>query len=121
MQKVYLDTNAVAAARSQLQQDINGGAVFMNYFGHSGIDQLASEGLLTVSDTGSLTNASRLPIVTAMSCVLGEFAVPGYDCLAEALMLCKTGGAVAVWAPEGMSFKRSGRNFVRGILFRCIQ
>jgi hypothetical protein len=39
-----------------------------------------------------------------MTCSVGQFAIPGYDSLSEALVLKGDGGAAAVWAPSGMSY-----------------
>ncbi len=104
LEKVYLDPNALEAFRTQLRNGINTGAAFLNYFGHSGIDRMATEGLLLTSDVPRLANASRLPIMTSMTCTMGQFPIPGYDCLSELLVLSKTSGAVAVWSPTGLSF-----------------
>ena len=55
------------------------------------------------SDVDSFTNGYRLPVVTAMTCVAGQFAIPGYDSLSELLVLHEGGGAIATWAPTGLS------------------
>ena len=83
---------------------INGGAVFLNYIGHAGPDRLASEGLLTMEDIGSMNNAAGLHVMTAMTCLAGQFDIPGFDSLSESLVLKKDGGSAAVWAPTGYSF-----------------
>ena len=113
-EKVYLTTNNLAEARSNLLQDVNNGALFMNYFGHSGIDRLATEGLLTSADVGLLTNLDRYPVLTAMSCVMGQFAVPGYDCLGETLMLSSNSGAIVVWSPTGLSLNDPAEKLCEG-------
>ncbi len=51
----------------------------------------------------SLVNADRLPFVLTMTCVAGNFGIPGYPSLGEAMALKKDGGAFAVWAPTGLS------------------
>jgi hypothetical protein len=38
-----------------------------------------------------------------MTCVAGQFAIPGYDALGELLVLHEGGGAIAAWAPTGLS------------------
>ena len=52
---------------------------------------------------GALGNGDKLPVVGAFTCLAGRYSVPGYDCISEALVLKDGGGAVAVWAPTGMS------------------
>lgn len=37
---------------------------------------------------------------------MGQYAIPGFDCLGEAMMLGENGGAIAVWAPSGLSYNR---------------
>jgi hypothetical protein len=109
VQSAYLGEVDLATARTTMLQSINAGAGFVNYYGHSGLDRMAQEGIMTTADVSSLTNSNRPAVITAMSCVVGQFAVPGYDCLAEVLLLTEKGGAVAVWAPTGMSLNEDAR------------
>ena len=80
------------------------GTVFLNYIGHGGPDRLASEGLLTKGSLSSMNNLRGLHVLTAMTCLVGQFAIPGYDSLSESLVLKKDGGSAALWAPTGYSF-----------------
>jgi hypothetical protein len=102
-ERIFAGRVGPSQARSELLGALNAGAAFVSYFGHAGMDRLAAEGLLTASDVPGLRNGERLPILTAMTCVMGQFAVPGYDCLGETLLLHPAGGAAAVWAPSGLS------------------
>ncbi len=104
IQQISLNDKSVSSARTSLIKQLNSGSLIANYFGHGGTDRWATEGLLTIADVTPLSNANRLPVVVAMGCVMGQFCIPGYDSLAEAFMLSKTGGAVAVWSPTGSSF-----------------
>jgi hypothetical protein len=102
--KVYLpDFADVNAARQQVINGFNSGAALVNYIGHAGLDRLATEGLLRSVDVSALQNGDKLPIMTAMTCVVARFEIPGYDTLSEALLLKGNGGAAAVWAPTGAS------------------
>jgi hypothetical protein len=101
--QIYLSMLSAAEARQLLIGGINSGASILSYFGHAGLDRLAQEALLTTGDIPSLANQERLPLVTAMTCSMGKFAVPGYDCLAEELVLKSDGGAVAVWGSTSLS------------------
>jgi hypothetical protein len=100
---IYLSQLSITDARQEVIAGINSGAGFVNYIGHAGLDRLAHEGLLMTSDAPSLTNGSMLPIMTAMTCVAGRFEIPGHDVFAEIMLLDNDGGAVAVWAPTGLS------------------
>lgn len=91
------------SARSRLLALLNRGALFVNYYGHGGVDRFSGEGMLQVSDLTQLHNSPAYPIITSMSCAIGHFAIPGYDSMGEAFLLTTNGGAVAVFAPSGLS------------------
>jgi hypothetical protein len=97
-------------ARQQLLDSINAGTGFVNYIGHAGLDQLASEGLLLSSDVSSMSNGSMLPIVTTMTCVAGRFEIPGHTVIGEALLLDGNGGAIGIWAPSGLSINEEAKS-----------
>jgi uncharacterized repeat protein (TIGR01451 family)/fimbrial isopeptide formation D2 family protein len=104
LEKVYLGEYASAdTARPALFNDINGGAVFINYIGHASPDMFSAEGLLTSDDIDALINGSGLPIVTAMTCTSGEFAIPGYPSMSQLMVLKSDGGAAAFWSSTGLS------------------
>ena len=101
--RIYLSSTAFADARSRLLQDIGTGASFINYVGHGALDRLSAGGLLTNADVPGLANAERLPVLTAMTCTINRFAVPGVSALGELLVKSAGGGAAAVWGPSGLS------------------
>ncbi len=107
--RAYLGEGTFADTKSLLLGGLNDGVAFMNYFGHSGLDRMAGEGLLKSSDVSSLANGGRQPIVTSMSCMMGRFALPGYDSLGEVMLMSKLGGSIAVWAPTGLSMNYLSR------------
>lgn len=74
----------------------------INYLGHGGMDRLAAEGLLTTTDIQALVN-NRTPVVNALTCVTNRYEIAGYDSLGEEMVLRNGGGAVAMWAPSGLS------------------
>ncbi len=90
--------------RSDLLDTINDGAYWINYSGHGGPDRMAHEGLLTTADVAGLATGQRLPIVTGLSCTIGRFEFPGFTSLSELLVLAEDKGAIAVWAPSGVSY-----------------
>ncbi|HYN22976.1 MAG TPA: C25 family cysteine peptidase, partial [Thermoanaerobaculia bacterium] len=107
--RIYLDTEPLAQARDHLLQAIDGGASLINFVGHGGLDRLSGAGLLTSEDVASLNNGERLPVLTAMTCTVNRFAVPGVPSLGELLVKSGTGGAAAVWGPSGLSFHGEAR------------
>ncbi len=101
--RIDLGSTTLGAARSQLLSDISQGTALIDYLGHGGLDRLSSGGLLASSDVAGLTNGPRLPVLTAMTCVINRFAVPGIRSLGELLVVQPAGGTAAVWAPSGLS------------------
>jgi peptidase C25-like protein len=93
----------VQASRSQLQGSLRQGQVLFNYVGHGGLDRLTSEGLLTTSDVAQLGNAPRLPVMTALTCLISQFAYPSVSSLGEELVLQGDGGTAALFGPSWLS------------------
>jgi peptidase C25-like protein len=101
--RIYLGATPLPSARTQLLGDIGRGASLIDYLGHGALDRLAAGGLLANADAATLTNGDRLPVLTAMTCAVNRFTVPGVPALGELLVDAPNGGAVAVWAPSGLS------------------
>ncbi|HEX3527161.1 MAG TPA: C25 family cysteine peptidase [Thermoanaerobaculia bacterium] len=108
-QSIALRVTPLAAARAQLLAGLGQGAAVVNYMGHGGLDRLSAGGLLTTSDVAGLTNFDRLPVVTAMTCTISRFTVPGVPSLGEVLVTTGTGGAAAVWGPSGLANNADSR------------
>lgn len=100
---VYL-ANDPGTTRTRLLDEFRQGALWLNYIGHGGGDRLAREGLLRNSDVAGLDNGARLPVISALTCLINYYEYPGFAALGELLTLNPGGGAVAVWAPTGLSF-----------------
>jgi uncharacterized repeat protein (TIGR01451 family) len=76
--------------------------LFINYIGHAAVDNWADEGLLLKADVPLLAASTQLPVVSALTCAVGQFALPGVDGLSEALVKRSNAGAIAVFAPTSM-------------------
>ncbi|HEX4963947.1 MAG TPA: C25 family cysteine peptidase [Thermoanaerobaculia bacterium] len=103
VEEVDLTSVPLATARSLLFAGLASGEAFLDYLGHGALDRLSSEGLLTTADVPNLTNGERLPVLTAMTCTINRFAVPGVPTLGELLVNGAAGGAAAVWGPSALS------------------
>lgn len=118
VERIDLEGATTANTRAALFAALSSGANVLAYSGHGGIDRIATEGLLTVADVAALADLETLPVVTALTCTIGRFEVPGFPSLAEELVR-RPGGAMAVWAPSGLaSAERSrllGDRFLRAI------
>ncbi len=108
VQRLYLADHTVPQARSLLKEAVDDGVVFLNYFGHGALDLLAAERLLQSADVAAWANAGRLPVMVSLTCMVGQYALPGFDCLSEVLLL-SSGGAVASWSPTGLSINQEAR------------
>ncbi len=106
--KVYLGPLDAAAVRSQTLAVLGSGTGVFNYIGHAGLDTLATERLLTNADVPTLHNGPHLPFMSAATCAVGNYSVPGYRSLAVLLALQADGGMAAVFAPTGSSLNVDG-------------
>lgn len=114
--KIYMaDSSDAGRARTDLLAALREGVFWFNYFGHSAYDYLAHERLLKSSDVPGLGNAERLPIMTAMTCFIGQFGFPGLDCLGESLVKQGDGGATAVFAPTGLALNAASKVLDTGL------
>jgi hypothetical protein len=102
-QKAYLANQSLATVRSTILGGLNTGVVWMNYFGHGGWDGLASAGMLNTNDISTLTNQATPSVLTAMTCLINRFEMPGAMCFSEQLLVDAPGGVAAVWSATGMS------------------
>jgi hypothetical protein len=118
-QKVYRSQMTTAAARAAITNGWNAGAGLISYLGHSTQTRLASENLLDTTGVAGLRNGDRLPVFAALSCIVGRYERPAQDCLAESLMVRTNGGAIAVWAPSGLSMNYAARRLGDGF-FRAL-
>ncbi len=101
--EISLANAPLEVARERLFQSLETGVGMVNYQGHGGVSQLAVEGLLTSADLASLNNSARTPILTALTCVVNRFELPGFDSLGEELVMAPNTGMIAVWSASGVS------------------
>jgi len=101
---VYLEQLDITAARTNLFAAWTQGTRLVNYVGHGGVDVFASETLLSSADMTNLETTGMSAAVSALSCVVGQFELPGWDALSESLLGVEDGGAVTMWAPTSPSY-----------------
>ena len=110
-----LASNTVAM-RSVLLSNLNAGADLFCYLGHGAAQMLGNSGYFTTADVPSLTNGNRLPLVSAVTCLAGFYAQPGYACLAQALVLPAATGAIADFSCSGFSLDAEATELNLGLM-----
>jgi hypothetical protein len=105
-------------AHSQIIAGLNQGPRLANYFGHGSNGIWSGAGLLSSTDTPSLTNTNRLSVFTMMTCFNGYFHDAYNESLSEALLKSQ-GGAVAVWASTGLT-EPKGQNVIGEEFYRLL-
>ena len=100
---VFASDLSVDAARQEILAGINSGKLLVNYIGHGSVEIWSGDDLLDDTTASALSNGVRLPLFLAMNCLNGFFQDVYTQSLAEALLLSKNGGAIAVWASSGLT------------------
>jgi hypothetical protein len=103
LSRIDLLPGQVQDGRGRLFDALRQGQALFNFVGHGGLDRLSSEGLLLTSDVAGLGNAPRLPVMTALTCLIAQFAYPSVTSLGEELVLRADGGAIALYGPTWLS------------------
>jgi uncharacterized repeat protein (TIGR01451 family) len=78
VQHLDFDGN-VSAFTDTLLDAFRGDCRVIGYVGHGGIAGFAHEEFLHISDLPGMDNADSTPVVAALSCLIGQFAIPGID------------------------------------------
>ncbi len=99
---------SLATDATEIVDLINQGSALVTYVGHG---HYASWGrsqngyLFDVAAVAALHNSDKLPLIIAGNCLNGFFAgAQEMPALAEVLQRQRDGGAIAVWAPSGLSY-----------------
>ncbi len=104
VEKAYV-TECGSGCKSMLIREINDGCVACAFMGHGSLKQWTGELIFHADDVTSLSNAGRLPLVIAFTCLNGFFhhATDDY-CLAEAFARAPDKGSVACWCHSGLDY-----------------
>jgi hypothetical protein len=116
--KKYLkDYTDPSDLHGELVDELNAGALLVNYVGHGAEDFWADEVIFEAADVDDLRNNSKYPLVVAMSCLNGYFteAFEGWDSLAEVFIKSVDKGAVAVITSAGMTIPEDQALLDRGL------
>jgi hypothetical protein len=92
-----------AGTRPTIAAAFDRGASLVSYLGHGGIAVWASENVFNNQDVGTLSPQDQQPVLLTMDCLNGYFHFPFLNSLAEELMKAPGKGAIASFAPSGLS------------------
>ncbi|NOX61528.1 MAG: hypothetical protein GXP42_06220 [Chloroflexi bacterium] len=122
-QKIYLGVNysSSIAARNDIVQAFEQGALLTNYVGHGQVTYWAAEFLFRGEDAATLSNGGRLPVHLSMTCLDGRFQEVAIDSLSEQLVRNPNGGAAAVWAATGLGVAHGHDYLHRGFYTALFQ
>jgi len=95
--------DAAAATKATIIDQINTGVGLVHYFGHAGVDHLASPKIFDLDAVDQLVNTENCPVFLGFTCNVARFDLPGQESLAGATVLREGGGAVAFWGPTHFS------------------
>ena len=120
LSRVYVPAGAgseeIQTSRLALQNALRQGQLLFNYVGHGGLDRLDADGLLLTTDVPKLGNAPKLPVMTALTCLISQFAYPGISSLGEDLVLQRDGGTAALFGPTWLSYNAPAGELGRYLL-----
>jgi len=93
-----------AGFKNALLNEINGGAIVLSFVGHGSFETWGNNTFFTAEDARALNNAPYLPFVVNVNCLAGGFHyLVASGSMGEALTNNKSGGAIATFAPSGLS------------------
>ncbi|MFQ5610871.1 MAG: C25 family cysteine peptidase [Anaerolineae bacterium] len=106
--RVYAADYPPGNPTNDIAGNIDNGVLLLNYTGHGSVDSWGTwqEGsIFSGPDIDLLNNPGRLPVVTVANCLNGFFSGPQTQVsIAERFLRLQDKGAVAVWAPTGLSY-----------------
>jgi hypothetical protein len=116
MRHISLGELGVERTREEIRTAFDQGPGVVSYMGHGGIHLWASENVFGNDSVALLSPQSQQPLVNALDCLNGYFHFPFFDSLAEELLKADGKGAVAVFAPSGLSLNEPAHQLHKALL-----
>jgi hypothetical protein len=113
---ISLGALGVDRTRDEIVDAFDRGASVVSYLGHGGIHIWASENVFSNDSIALLSPQAQQPLVNALDCLNGYFHFPFFDSLAEELLKAEGKGAVAVFAPSGLSLNGPAHQLHKALL-----
>lgn len=101
----------VAQMRSAMTNALQTGHGVFHFTGHGTYQQLAAQNVLHSNDVNAMGSHPPVPLFMALTCYIGRFDHHSIRSLSETLLLKSDGGALAVYAPSGLSENYYGEQF----------
>ncbi len=105
-----------ASTRGAIFSAFNQGASLFSYIGHGGTVVWASENVFNIFDVRNLSPQPRQPLLLTMNCLNGFFHFPPLNSLAEELVKAEGKGAIAAFAPSGLSLNDAAHVYHKALL-----
>ena len=110
-EKIYAGNyNVLSAATDDIIDQVNAGMLLTSFVGHGDVTRWGvrpdggGTAMLSPESLSSLTNARRLTTFLGLNCLNGYFSQPHHHSLAEEWVMAPNSGAVAAFAPAGLSY-----------------
>jgi hypothetical protein len=116
IEKIYLRDMDRASMRAAIKDALNRGSSLMSYVGHGAAAIWASENVFNIMDVRSLSPQSEQPFVMTMNCLNGYIPLPGLNSLGEELVKAEGKGAIAAFAPSGLSLEVAAHAYKRALI-----
>jgi hypothetical protein len=115
VQKIYLRDQG-ASTRAEIVAAFDSGPGLLSYIGHGATAVWASENIFNNSDVAALQPQAQQPFLLTLNCLNGFFHFPPFDSLAEALVKAEGKGAIAAFAPSGLSLDEAAHAYHQALL-----
>jgi hypothetical protein len=116
LERIYLSELGTTVTRDKIRQAFDEGASLASYIGHGGIHIWAEENILNINDMETLAPQAEQPLLLTMNCLNGYFHFPYFDALSETLVKAKSKGAIAAFAPSGLSLNDAAHVYHKKLL-----
>ncbi|MBN1578946.1 MAG: hypothetical protein JW913_20460 [Chitinispirillaceae bacterium] len=119
VRKVYLyeyewdQAHQKPSASRALINEINNGVGYINFFGHGADITWTDEYILTAEMVAGMSNAKRYPVISAFSCSVGRFDVPGSECLSGVLARSPEIGSIASISSTREAYANANENLAK--------
>jgi len=115
VEKVYL-RDLGGATRDTIRAAFDSGPGLVSYVGHGATAVWASENVWNNTDIAGLGGQDQQPLLLTLNCLNGFFHFPPFDSLAEAFVKAEGKGAIAAFAPSGLSIDAAAHLYHKALL-----